>query len=40
MCAVEDVDAKIGSDPEPASVVETDELHVGGDDHRGAEDGK
>src|SRR6266446_5915325 len=38
MCAVEDVDAKIGSDPKPASAVEADELDVGGDDLRGAED--
>ena len=40
MRAVEDVDAEVGSDPEPASVVEADELHVGGDDLRGVKDGE
>jgi hypothetical protein len=40
MCAVEDVNAEIGSDPEPAALVEADELHVGGGDLRGVEDGE
>src|ERR1700738_4815115 len=40
MGAVEDVDAKVGPDPEPAATVEADELDVGGDDLRGGEDGE
>ena len=32
VCSVEDVDAEVSADPEPAAVVETNELDVGGDD--------